>query len=129
MKNNGKTIAVVGNGLNYSYPKENVDLQNQIKQKGLIISEYLPDTPPRPYRFPERNRILAGLSKSIIVTEAREKSGSLITVSLALQENRDIYAVPGPITSSLSAGPNQLIEAGAMPIVDFKFKTERFDNC
>ena len=129
LKNNGKTIAVVGNGLNYSYPKENVDLQNQIKQKGLIISEYLPDTPPRPYRFPERNRILAGLSKSIIVTEAREKSGSLITVSLALQENRDIYAVPGPITSSLSAGPNQLIEAGAMPIVDFKFKTERFDNC
>lgn len=129
LKNNGKTIAVVGNGLNHFYPRENYDLQNQIKQKGLIISEYLPDTPPRPYRFPERNRILAGLSKSVIVTEAKKKSGSLITASIALQENRDIYAVPGPITSSLSAGPNQLIEVGAMPIVDFKFKTERFDNC
>lgn len=122
LKNKGKTIAVVGNGLNHSYPRENYNLQNEIKQKGLIVSEYLPDTPPRPYRFPERNRILAGLSKSVIVTEAKEKSGSLITASLALQENRDIYAVPGPITSALSAGPNQLIEAGAMPIVDFKFK-------
>lgn len=100
-------------------------MQEQIKNDGLIISEYLPDTPPRPYRFPKRNRILAGLSESIIVTEAKEKSGSLITASLGLQENRDIYAVPGPITSKLSAGPNQLIEAGATPIVDFKFKNEK----
>lgn len=122
LNNQGQTIAVIGNGLNYSYPRQNTGLQNQIKQKGLIISEYLPDTPPRPYRFPERNRILAGLSKSVIVTEAKEKSGSLITANLALQENRDIYAVPGAITSELSAGPNQLIEAGATPIVNFKFK-------
>ena len=125
LKNEGRTIAVVGNGLNHSYPTENYSLQEQIKNNGLIISEYLPDTPPRPYRFPERNRILAGLSESIIVTEAKEKSGSLITASLGLQENRDIYAVPGPITSKLSAGPNQLIEAGATPIVDFKFKNEK----
>ncbi|MDK8273525.1 MAG: DNA-processing protein DprA [Lactobacillus crispatus] len=119
--NQGKTIAVIGNGLNFSYPMQNFALQEEIVQKGLLISEYLPDTPPRPYRFPERNRILAGLSQSVIVTEAKEKSGSLITASLALQENRDIYAVPGPITNALSAGPNQLIEAGATPIVDFKF--------
>lgn len=125
LKNNGQTVAVVGNGLNHSYPKENYALQEQIRNNGLILSEYLPDTPPRPYRFPERNRILAGLSKAIIVTEAKEKSGSLITASLGLQENRDIYAIPGPITSSLSAGPNQLIEAGATPIVDFKFKKEK----
>lgn len=119
--NQGKTIAVIGNGLNFSYPMQNFALQEEIVQKGLLISEYLPDTPPRPYRFPERNRILAGLSQSVIVTEAKEKSGSLITANLALQENRDIYAVPGPITNALSAGPNQLIEAGATPIVDFKF--------
>lgn len=122
LNNQGRTIAVIGNGLNYSYPKQNTWLQNQIRQKGLVISEYLPDTPPRPYRLPERNRIIAGLSKSVIVTEAKEKSGSLITANLALQENRDIYAVPGAITSELSAGPNQLIEAGAIPIVNFKFK-------
>lgn len=119
--NQGKTIAVIGNGLNFSYPMQNFALQEEIVQKGLLISEYLPDTPPRPYRFPERNRILAGLSQSVIVTEAKEKSGSLITANLALQENRDIYAVPGPITNALSVGPNQLIEAGATPIVDFKF--------
>lgn len=119
--NQGKTIAVIGNGLNFSYPMQNFALQEEIVQKGLLISEYLPGTPPRPYRFPERNRILAGLSQSVIVTEAKEKSGSLITANLALQENRDIYAVPGPITNALSAGPNQLIEAGATPIVDFKF--------
>lgn len=125
LKNEGRTLAVVGNGLNYAYPKENATLQKKIRRKGLLVSEYLPDTPPRPYRFPQRNRILAGLSQSVIVTEAKKKSGSLITASLALQENRDIYAVPGPITSQLSAGPNQLIEAGATPIIDFNWKTEK----
>ncbi|MBU3827801.1 MAG: DNA-processing protein DprA [Candidatus Lactobacillus pullistercoris] len=128
LNNNGKTIAVIGNGLNHFYPMQNHFLQEQIIDQGLIISEYLPDTPPRPYRFPQRNRIISGISEGVIVTEAKEKSGSLITASLALQENRDVYAVPGPITSSLSKGPNQLIEAGATPIVDFEFKKERFDN-
>lgn len=128
LDNNGKTIAVVGNGINHYYPVQNQNLQNEIINKGLLISEYLPDTPPRPFRFPERNRILAGLSESVIVTEAREKSGSLITANLATQENRDVYAVPGPITSDLSKGPNKLIESGAIPIVDFKLNEERFDN-
>lgn len=128
LKNQGQTIAVVGNGLNHYYPMQNYQLQEEIMFKGLVLSEYLPDTPPRPFRFPERNRILAGLSQGVIVTEAKQKSGSLITASLAVQENRDVYAVPGPITNSLSAGPNQLIEAGATPIVDFEFKQERFDN-
>lgn len=99
-----------------------------MSKKVLILSEYLPDTPPRPFRFPQRNRILSGLSRSVIVTEAKEKSGSLITANLALQENRDVYAVPGPITSTLSEGPNKLIEAGANPIIDFELKRERFDN-
>ncbi|RVU71818.1 MULTISPECIES: DNA-processing protein DprA [Lactobacillus] len=124
LKNNGQTIAVVGNGLNHYYPSQNHGLQDQIVDKGLIISEYLPDTPPRPFRFPQRNRILAGISDSVIVTEAKEKSGSLITANLALQENRNVYAVPGPITSPLSEGPNRLIEVGATPIVDFKLETE-----
>lgn len=128
LKNGGKTIAVVGNGLNHYYPSINQKIQDEIAAKGLLLSEYLPDTPPRPYRFPERNRIIAGLCESVIITEAKEKSGSLITASLALQENRNVYAVPGPITSSLSKGTNQLIEAGATPIIDFELPEERFDN-
>jgi DNA processing protein len=116
----GATIAVIGNGLNYFYPSQNRHLQQTICQKGLLLSEYLPDTPPRPYFFPARNRILAGLSQNVIVTEAKEKSGSLITANLALQENRNIFAVPGPVSSSLSRGPNLLIAAGATPLVDYQ---------
>ena len=123
----GKTVAVVGNGINHFYPAQNKFLQQEIVEKGLLISEYLPDTPPKPFRFPERNRILAGLSDIVIVTEAREKSGSLITANMALHENRDVYAVPGPITCDLSKGPNRLIEVGAIPIVDFKLE-EPFQN-
>ena len=119
LNNGGKTIAVIGNGLNHFYPERNSQIQRQIINEGLVLSEYLPDTPPRPFRFPERNRILAGIANSVIVTEAKEKSGSLITANIALQENRNIYAVPGPINSQLSAGPNKLIEAGATPITDF----------
>lgn len=123
----GKTVAVVGNGINHFYPAQNKFLQQEIVEKGLLISEYLPDTPPKPFRFPERNRILAGLSDIVIVTEAREKSGSLITANMALHEHRDVYAVPGPITCDLSKGPNRLIEVGAIPIVDFKLE-EPFQN-
>lgn len=123
----GKTVAVVGNGINHFYPAQNKFLQQEIVEKGLLISEYLPDTPPKPFRFPERNRILAGLSDIVIVTEAREKLGSLITANMALHENRDVYAVPGPITCDLSKGPNRLIEVGAIPIVDFKLE-EPFQN-
>lgn len=128
LNNHGKTIAVIGNGLNHFYPMQNHLLQEKICQEGLLLSEYLPDTPPKPFRFPMRNRILAGLCDSVLVTEARQKSGSLITANLALQENRDVYAVPGPITSTLSEGPNRLIETGATPIVDFNLNEERFDN-
>ena len=113
----GKTIAVVGNGLNYFYPQGNMDLHRAIAKKGLLLSEYLPDTPPKPFRFPERNRILAGICKNVIVTEAKEHSGSLITANLALQENRNVYAIPGQINSPLSVGTNQLISAGATPII------------
>ncbi|MDO4912221.1 MAG: DNA-processing protein DprA [Lactobacillus sp.] len=119
LEHSGMTIAVVGHGLNHIYPAQNKLLHHAIVNSGLILSEYLPDTPPRPFRFPERNRILAGLCQSVIVTEAKAKSGSLITVHQALEANRDIYAIPGPINSPLSEGPNRLIAAGAMPIVEF----------
>ncbi|KRL63598.1 DNA protecting protein DprA [Lactobacillus psittaci DSM 15354] len=123
-----KTIAVVGNGLNHFYPEQNHALQLKIIEKGLLLSEYLPDTPPRPFRFPERNRILAGLAENVIVTEALQKSGSLITANMALNENRNIYALPGPIFSPLSKGPNELIAAGAVPIVDFGQIKEDFQK-
>jgi DNA processing protein len=121
LQKGGQPLVVVGNGLNYIYPAENRNLQKEVAQKGLVLSEYLPDTPPQPFRFPERDRVLAGLSENVIVTEAGERSGSLITANLALQENRNIFAVPGPIFSKSSRGTNQLIAAGATPLVDLSF--------
>ena len=114
----GTTIAVIGNSLDYFYPAENRDLQKQIQHLGLVLSEYPPYTRPRPYYFPQRNRIIAGLCDSLIVTQAKKRSGTLITAELALQENRDVWAVPGPITQSLSYGCNQLIASGARPFLD-----------
>lgn len=114
----GTTIAVIGNSLDYFYPAENRDLQKQIQHSGLVLSEYPPHTRPRPYYFPQRNRIIAGLCDSLIVTQAKKRSGTLITAELALQENRDVWAVPGPITQSLSYGCNQLIASGARPFLD-----------
>ncbi|MBD5429198.1 DNA-processing protein DprA [Lactobacillus sp.] len=119
LANGGKTIAVIGNGLNHFYPAQNQALQEEIFRRGLLLSEYLPDTPPMPFRFPERNRILAGLSENVIVAEAKKKSGSLITANIALEENRNIFAIPGPIDNELSQGPNYLIAAGAQPIVNY----------
>lgn len=119
LKAHGSTIAIIGSGVNHYYPEKNHELQQRIAKEGLLLSEYLPDTPPARFRFPERNRLIAGLATDVIVTEARLKSGSLITANVALQENRNVYAVPGPITSPLSAGTNELIAAGATPITDF----------
>lgn len=116
LENHGKTIAVLGNGINQFYPGQNEELQREIFKKGLVISEYLPDTLPSRFRFPARNRIIAGLSDDLIVTEAKLKSGSLITANVALNENRNVYAVPGPIDSKMSEGTNQLIAAGATPL-------------
>lgn len=113
----GKTIAVLGNGYDVYYPALNRSLQNQIKQQGLILSEYAPDTPPRKFQFVARNRIIAGLAQGVLVTEARQKSGSLITANYALQENRNVYALPGSVLWSASVGTNQLIQAGATPVL------------
>lgn len=111
----GKTIAVIGNGLNRIYPHENADLQIAIKKNGLILSEYPLDSRPLPFHFPERNRIIAGLSAACLVVEARQKSGSLITANIAVQENRNVLAVPGSILQPLSKGCNELIAEGARP--------------
>ncbi|NVY95773.1 DNA-protecting protein DprA [Lactobacillus sp. DCY120] len=111
----GATIAVLGNGLDYFYPRANQRLQKQIAQQGLLLSEYPPQTTPRRYYFPQRNRIIAGLCQSLLVTQARHRSGTLITAELALESNRNVWAVPGPIDSPLSLGCNELIAAGARP--------------
>ena len=113
---NGETIAVIGNGINICYPKENQSLYDAIGKKGLILSEYPLDSPPLKFHFPYRNRIIAGLSHGLCVIEAKLHSGSLITDNVALSENRQVFALPGNITSEYSKGTNELITAGAFPI-------------
>jgi DNA processing protein len=112
----GVTVAVLGCGIDRDYPAAHAELSRRITAGGLIVSEYAPGVPPAPWRFPARNRIVAGLCVATIVVEARERSGALITADLALEEGRDVFAVPGEITSSLSAGPNALLRIGAIPL-------------
>lgn len=110
----GKTIAVLGSGINYIYPKENEKLYNEILLKnGLIISEYPLNTKPIPKYFPYRNRIISGLADKVLVTEAHKRSGSIITATLGLEQGKDVYAIPGNITSYNSEGTNMLIKEGA----------------
>ena len=116
-QNCGKTIAVVGNGLDMIYPKENIELANEIiKSGGAIISEYPCGTKPDKMNFPARNRIISGISSGIIVVEAKEKSGTLITVDFALEQGRDVFVVPGNINSINSVGTNELIKQGAKTV-------------
>lgn len=116
---NGKTIAVVAHGLDMIYPEENQNLAKEIILKGgAIISEYPIGTKPLKENFPMRNRIISGLSIGTIVVEAREKSGSLITANFALEQGRNLYAVPGSIFSSNSEGTNELIKNGAESVND-----------
>ena len=119
IKAKGKTIAVVAHGLDMIYPKENIDLAKQIiKTGGAIISEYPIGTKPERENFPKRNRIISGISEATIVVEAREKSGSLITANFALEQGRNLYAVPGDVFSINSKGTNKLISNGAEVITD-----------
>lgn len=112
----GKTIAILGTGIDDKsiYPAQNFQLAKDIiKNNGALISEFAPGTPALPYHFPMRNRIISGLSKGVVIIEASEKSGSLITANLALEQNKDVFAVPGPIHSESSKGTNNLIKQGA----------------
>ena len=109
----GATIAVLGCGIDRDYPAAHAELARRIAANGLIVSEYPPGVEPAPWRFPARNRIVAGLAQATVVVEARERSGALITADLALEEGREVFAVPGEITSALSAGANGLLRLGA----------------
>ncbi len=117
----GKTIAVLGNGLDMIYPKENIELANEIiRSGGAIISEYPCGTKPDKMNFPARNRIISGMSQGIIVIEAKEKSGTLITVDFALEQGRDVFVVPGNINSINSVGTNDLIKQGAKMVTSYE---------
>ncbi len=117
LENGGDTIAVVGSGLDVIYPKSNEKIWKKIEKKGLIISEYPLGTPPSSYNFPLRNRIIAGISRGILVVESCKRGGSLITAELALDEGRDVFAVPGDIFSSCSEGTNNLIKNSQAKLV------------
>lgn len=112
----GKTVAVLGSGLDVIYPPENKMLYREIMEHGSIISELPLGSAPTAWNFPLRNRIISGLSNGVMVIEAGEKSGSLLTVDRALEQGRDVFAVPGPITSAQSKGANNLIRQGAKPV-------------
>lgn len=109
----GKTIAVLGGGFHHIYPKENRSLFKEISEKGLVLSEYPPCAPPKPYQFPERNRIISGLSFGTLVIEAKEKSGTLITVDQALDQGREVYAIPGSPLVPQTKGCHKMIQDGA----------------
>lgn len=113
LKAGGKTIAVLGCGLDVIYPREHGSLYKQIGEQGLLISEYPLGTPPEGFRFPARNRIVSGLSLGVVIIEAALRSGALITARLALEQNREVFAVPGRIDSPKSEGPHRLLRQGA----------------
>ena len=113
LERGGVTYAVLGCGVDICYPGQNRDLYSAIPERGGLISEYPPGTPPLPRLFPLRNRLISGLSRAVLVVEARERSGSLITADLALDQGRDVFAVPGRIGDALSEGCNRLISQGA----------------
>lgn len=116
----GRTVAVLGNGLDMIYPKENIELANAIiRRGGAIISEYPCGTNPDKMNFPARNRIISGMSNGIIVIEAKEKSGTLITVDFALEQGREVFVVPGNINSINSVGTNDLIKQGAKLVTTY----------
>jgi DNA processing protein len=116
LESDGHTIAVLGCGIDRNYPAAHAELARAIAERSLIVSEYEPGIEPAPFRFPGRNRIIAGLSAATIVVEARERSGALITADFALEEGREVFAVPGEITSPLSEGTNTLLKLGAAPL-------------
>jgi DNA processing protein len=114
----GRTIAVLGCGLDIVYPPENKSLMEKIVRSGAVISEYLPGIQPMPYNFPARNRIISGISVGVVIVEAGERSGSLITADFALEQGREVFAVPGNACSLYSVGTNRLIKDGAKMVTE-----------
>lgn len=118
MRYGGQTIAVLGHGFYYMYPRENYELAEQMIGTQLIITEYAPPVKVARYHFPMRNRIISGMSEALVVTEAALKSGTLITTEFALEEGKDVFVVPGPIHAKLSEGTNYLLTEGASPVIN-----------
>jgi len=116
----GKTIAVLGCGVDVVYPGENAALYRRITEQGLLVTEYPLGTPPEGFRFPERNRVISGLASGVVVVEAGARSGALITARHALDQNREVFAVPGRIDSLMSEGPLSLLRQGATLVRDVK---------
>ncbi|KSU85058.1 DNA-processing protein DprA [Fictibacillus enclensis] len=118
LTHSGSTIAVLGSGIGQVYPKSNMALARRITKSGLLLSEYPYETPPRRWQFPERNRIISGLTRGTLVVEARERSGSLITADQAMEQGREVFAVPGSILDECAAGTNRLIQQGAKLVME-----------
>ncbi|MDR1467527.1 MAG: DNA-processing protein DprA [Oscillospiraceae bacterium] len=123
----GKTICVLGCGINHNYLIKNKSLREKISSSGALVSEYPPNYPPTPYNFPLRNRIISGLSSGVVVVEAGKKSGSLITANIALEQNRDVFSVPGNIKSWACEGTNYLIKSGAKPVLSVEDIIEEYE--
>lgn len=120
MKSGGRTIAVLGSGVDRIYPPEHERLAGQIIARGALVSDYAPGTPPDSTNFPPRNRIISGLAMATVVIEAGETSGALITASFAVEQGRDVFAVPGSILAPQSKGTNRLIQLGAHPLLEMR---------
>ena len=120
MSSGGRTVAVTGTGADISYPASHSALFREIREEGCLLTEFPLGTPPRPWNFPRRNRLIAGLCSRCVVVEAPEKSGAVLTARLALEAGREVWAVPGRITDGVCRGSNALISDGAMPLVDIR---------
>jgi DNA processing protein len=125
---NGRTIAVLGCGIDIIYPKENRQLTAKILEHGLLLTEFVPGTSPAPQNFPVRNRIISGLALGTLIVEASEYSGSLITARLAMEQNREVFALPGNLTSPQSFGPNFLIKQGAKLVQSWRDIVDEFPS-
>jgi DNA processing protein len=128
LESGGSTIAILGCGIDIVYPREHRQLTQRILQKGLLLSEFPPGTSPSPQNFPIRNRIISGLSLGTLIVEASEYSGSLITARLAMEQNREVFALPGNLTSPQSFGPNYLIKQGAKLVQSWRDVVEELPS-